>query len=90
MNIEELKLLAEAATPGPWAHGVTWIEHLGGIVTLGNTARSKQDVAYVASANPSTILALIAERDELLAKLDRAQAEIRALESKLLEREGES
>jgi len=27
------------------------------------------------------------QRDELLAKLDRAQAEIRALESKMLERE---
>ena len=25
MNIEELKQLAEAATPRPWAHGVTWI-----------------------------------------------------------------
>lgn len=85
MNTEELKKLAMAATPGPWAHGVTWIEHLGGIVALGNTARSKQDVAYVASANPSTILAMIAELDELAAKLDRAQAEIRALESRLLE-----
>ena len=69
MNIEELKLLAEAATPGPWAHGVTWIEHLGGIVTLGNTARSKQDVAYVAAANPAAILELIQQRDELLAAL---------------------
>ena len=68
-NIEELKLLAEAATPGPWAHGVTWIEHLGGIVMLGNTARSKQDVAYVAAANPAAILELIQQRDELLAAL---------------------
>ena len=42
---------------------------------------------FYAAANPATILALIAERDELTAKLDRAQAEIRALESKLLERE---
>ena len=73
MNTEELKKLAMAATPGPWAHGVTWIEHLGGIVALGNTARSKQDVAYVASANPATILALIAERDELLAALKESQ-----------------
>lgn len=69
MNIEELKRLAEAATPGPWAHGVTWIEHLGGIVTLGNTARSKQDVAYVAAANPAAILELIRQRDELLVAL---------------------
>jgi len=69
MNIEELKMLAEAATPGSWAHGVTWIEHLGGIVALGNTARSKQDVAYVAAANPSAILELIRQRDELLAAL---------------------
>ena len=40
---------------------------------------------FYAATNPATILALIAERDELAAKLDRAQAEIRALESKLLE-----
>ena len=73
MNIEELKRLAEAATPGPWAHGVTWIEHLGGIVALGNTARSKQDVAYVAAANPSAILELIRQRDELLAALKDAR-----------------
>ena len=69
MSIEELKRLAEAATPGPWAHGVTWIEHLGGIVALGNTARSKQDVAYVAAANHAAILELIRQRDELLAAL---------------------
>ena len=48
------------------------------------------NAAYIAAANPATILALIAERDEAIAKLDRAQAEIRALELKLLEREGES
>ena len=40
---------------------------------------------FYAATNPATILALIAERDELAAKLDRAQAEIRALESKLLD-----
>jgi hypothetical protein len=40
---------------------------------------------FYAAANPATILALIAERDELTAKLDRAQAEIRALESNLLD-----
>ena len=73
MNIEELKRLAEAATPGPWAHGVTWIEHLGGIVMLGNTARSKQDVAYVAAANPAAILELIRQRDELMAALKDAR-----------------
>ena len=73
MKTEELKRLAEAATPGPWAHGVTWIEHLGGIVALGNTARSKQDVAYVAAANPAAILELIRQRDELLAALKDAR-----------------
>jgi hypothetical protein len=68
MNIKELKRLAEAATPGPWAHGVTWIEHLGGIVVLGNTARSKQDVAYVSAANPAAVLELIAEIEYLRGK----------------------
>lgn len=42
-----------------------------------------EQVVYRAAANPIAILALIA-------KLDSAQAEIRALESKLLEREVQS
>lgn len=42
--------------------------------------------AFYVSANPATILALIAERDELAAKLDRAQAEIRSLEKALLDK----
>ena len=84
-----------------------------------------EQVVYRAAANPTAILALIAEiarftqdaemaaaslnlitghhehllaefdrvtkeRDEAIAKLERAQAEIRALESKLLEREVQS
>ena len=44
------------------------------------------DIArHIAAANPAAILELIAELDELAAKLDRAQAEIRVLESKLLD-----
>ena len=41
--------------------------------------------SFKRNVTTATILALIAERDELAAKLDRAQSEIRALESKLLD-----
>jgi len=40
---------------------------------------------FYAASNPAIILAMIAELDELTAKLDRAQAEILALESNLLD-----
>ena len=110
MNIEELKRLAEAATPGPWIAEVSWQstflegKHDGKwAIRKSNTSFGFAPLAYVkgdkritggdgalnaqfiAAANPATILALIAERDELAAKLDRAQAEIRVLESKLLD-----
>jgi hypothetical protein len=75
---EELRRLAEAATPGPWKHGPLFGEVWR---TRGNAlyqrvawvkgARSRQaarvaaDAAYIAAANPATILALLDELDAL-------------------------
>lgn len=87
MNIEELKRLAEAALwTGRWYDG--GCETLMG--TYGDNSEFCEShgeiaypfplgiVPYLVEAQPAAIL-------ELIAKLDRAQAEIRALEDKLWE-----
>ena len=75
MNIEKLKRLAEAATPGPWtshkdggisARGVL----LAGCAVVGGYIANSR---YIASANQDTILELIRQRDELLAALKDAR-----------------
>jgi len=105
MNIEELKRLAEAATPGPWEydHGCIadngkaiiseYFVRLDGddvsiaadIIDPESCRPSKSNAAYIAAANPAAVLELIAEIDRLRKANDRAQAEIRALEARLLE-----
>lgn len=141
MNTEELKKLAMAATPGPWAYSNDSKDFpVNGYVTVRDCIysvcvlpyegirtddRVTDNGLFIAAANPAAILALIAEiarftqdaemaaaslnlltghhehllaefdrvtkeRDEAIAKLERAQAEIRALESKMLEREVQS
>ena len=78
MNTEELKRLAEAATPGPW----TKREYILGIgcgvdgVTAVAHHTTSSDADFIAAANPATVLELIAEiervtkqRDELLSAL---------------------
>ena len=75
MNIEKLKRLAEAATPGPWtshkdggisARGVL----LAGCAVVGGYIANSR---YIAAANPAAILELIRQRDELLAALKDAR-----------------
>ena len=70
-QINELRNLAQAATPGPWyAEGGTtnkdviyvYSEHSDFEVCHGDTS----DSDYIAAANPAAILALIQQRDELL------------------------
>ena len=85
MNVEELKQKALAATPGPWYDRAGVLRGTGGGIKPIATIYNGLNSPYIAAANPAAILELIAERDELAAKLDRAQAEIRALESKLLD-----
>lgn len=69
----ELKRLAEAATPGPWGRdgsyvcpvrvegGTTYIESWRAIAD----SHHLEDVHYIAAANPTAILALIAENERL-------------------------
>ena len=85
-NTEELKKLAEAATPGPWVAGgpsfgtpmPVWCDEVvtesGGdspesvcLCPSGAEETSTADMSYIAAANPAAILALIQQRDELLA-----------------------
>jgi hypothetical protein len=80
MNIEELKRLAEAATPGPWMPdlcqvGKEWLKgriqncvvNDAGVVAI--VSESDPDAAYIAAANPAAVLEFIRQRDELLAEL---------------------
>lgn len=67
----ELARLAEAATPGPWVSQGRYIgtpKHMSYVGEVrdqnGNwsdTTKSRSDAAFIAAANPATVLALIAE-----------------------------
>ena len=85
MNIEELKRLAEDATPGPWEYdyddqdhdtciGILWGTNHYAIATIpynGQVSDEKVTATgnYIAAANPAAVLELIRQRDELLSAL---------------------
>lgn len=89
MNIEELKLLAEAATPGPWEYQKDRKDFpVNGYVTVRDCIysvcvlpyegiraddRVTDNGRFIAAANPAAILELIQQRDELLAALKDAR-----------------
>ena len=83
MNIEELKRLAEAATPGPWVShpkgyygAVCRADDPYDLVAVTHGQRRNNvlaNEAYIAAANPAAILELIRQRDELLAALKDAR-----------------
>lgn len=90
MSTEELKRLAEAATPGPWMYllGDRFVYDRMNDGCRGNSivgvdhawAGNRNDLNYVAAANPAAVLELIAEiervskqRDELLEALKDAR-----------------
>jgi hypothetical protein len=61
-ELQALKALAEAATPGPW------INHNGRVVSASDMdvgSAYEGDAAFIAAANPQTVLALVAEVDRL-------------------------
>ena len=76
---EQLKALAEAATPGPWTYfpKPKYNEHHVSIPIDGSgmrralfddgcqTDRPEADAKFIAAANPERILALIAENERL-------------------------
>ena len=76
MNIEELKRLAEAATPGPWFAAISSNMNNSVHVSMGticDTGKNIDDAAFIAAANPAAILELIRQRDELLVALKDAR-----------------
>lgn len=68
MNIEELKRLAEAATPGPWYDRCGVLRGTGGEVKPIATIYRAFNSAYIAAANPDAVLELIAEVEYLRGK----------------------
>ena len=85
MNTEELKRLAEAATPGPWntSPGGCGIigpdkQWLGGMNDWvceysEEMTQSENNAAFIAAANPAAVLELIRQRDELVEALKDAR-----------------
>jgi hypothetical protein len=84
-QINELRKLAQAATPGPWTVDTDTDAFTGGphVMTedgaglfgawdgqyeIDSDAQTT-NAAYIAAANPAAILALIQQRDELLAAI---------------------
>lgn len=62
MNIEELKRLAEAATPGPWVAAINTnmdnkVSHSFGDIC--QTGKDIGDAIFIAAANPAAVLELI-------------------------------
>lgn len=72
-DFSELKRLAEAATPGPWecreAEGSAAICHKNGWVADDFSEQTLIDTRYMAAANPTAVLELIAYKDALAAEL---------------------
>lgn len=57
-DIQKLRALAEAATPGPWGAGGNWVSTLHG-ASIADCARGDQH--FIAAANPAAVIELIAE-----------------------------
>lgn len=79
LNIAELEKLARVATPGPWAYdqcGDVWTtQETDNLADIGEvfraigttpTAPDNPNAAFIASANPQTILTLIAALREAM------------------------
>lgn len=87
-QIDELRKLAQAATPGPWVvngdplvnegaphlmteDGYAIADFWGNESSLGLKG-NERNADYIAAANPAAIIALIQQRDELLASALRS------------------
>ena len=75
-QINELRQLAQAATPGPWRAAIS-SSMVNSVCTtfetVCETGKNIDDALYIAAANPAAIIALIQQRDELLAALKDAR-----------------
>lgn len=77
-DYSELKMLAEAATPGRWTaydtHGKRFIEAIGTedhVVCATPKKQWLKDSKYIAAADPVTVLEMIAEIESLKKDADR-------------------
>ena len=60
-DLQQLKALALAATPGPWASGWPGIAFEDAVSRIyDEDCHTKEDAAYIAAANPAVVLGLIA------------------------------
>ena len=74
-EMEELKRLAESATPGPWRASMDgtgndgWLMGPNGVLDFLATGyegeMAAKDVRFIAAANPQAVLSLIARIEEL-------------------------
>ena len=90
IDINKLRQLVQAATPGPWVSQGRYIgtpRHMSYIGEVrdqcGNwsdTEKSRSDAAYIAAVNPAAI-------SELLDRLEAAEKERDALRAKITEME---
>lgn len=77
-EMQELKRLAESATPGPWRASLDGTEQDGWVMgpngacdylTTGYEGEmAAKDVRFIAAANPAAVLSLIARIEELEGK----------------------
>lgn len=76
-DVAELRRLAEAATPGPWSTAAfQLVIDVARRIDVGMCGH-RDDAAFIAAANPATVLALLdaaAERDALAAAVERVRA----------------
>ena len=75
MSDETLRALAEAATPGPW---VAWIIPGCSVVRTAQepyvTCSTDADLAFIAAANPTAVLALLDRLEAAEGALERVRA----------------
>ena len=89
-DVAELRRLAEAATPGPWSTAAfQLVIDVARRIDVGMCGH-RDDAAFIAAANPATVLALLDDADALRAELahmtearDNARAERDALAAKV-------
>jgi len=78
---KELRELAEKATPGPWKREGRYIKvnMQQPVVCEVESRESRDNAAFIAAANPQTILALLQELEEARGLLAEASVAIKGL-----------
>lgn len=70
-QLDEIEAVAKEATPGPWEviGGGEYVTPIGVMVAPDDGGVSPEDATHIATFDPSTTLALVAEVRELRARL---------------------